>query len=136
MKPRLSKRQKNQKRIGKIAESRRARLARTATRSELAFASILKKYQIPIKFQKIVFLPDMFYILDFFFGGGNGKGIIFEIDGLTHNAIYDQKRDRAILKLKNYRKCRIIRIKNYQVFNGEAEILVRQLFPKFIKKYT
>ena len=118
------------KRVGAVAFTRKKSLRKSATKSELLFMSILLKYSIPFHFQKIVYTPYNFFFLDFLVS--MKPRTIFEIDGKIHlsQKTYDAYRDKLIKSTSTYRKYKIIRIKNEEVFSGEAERIIRKMYPK------
>lgn len=130
----MTKRQENQMRFGKLAAQRRYALRKNPTKAEVLFRSILKKYNIPHTFQKMIFAPRNFYILDFRIRTSKRRGVIIEIDGSVHDPEYDKKRDSIILSQREYRSWRILRIKNEEVYSGGAEKTVLKVFGGIIKK--
>jgi very-short-patch-repair endonuclease len=127
---RISKRVKNIQRMGKVPFERKSRLKKIPTAAELKFRELLKHYNIPHAFQKLVFTPDRYYILDF--TSQMHPRTIFEIDGLVHDGreAEDREREQNVLKTRTYKRFSFVRIRNIQVFNGEAENVIRNRYPR------
>ena len=120
--------------MGKIAAERKSKLKRNPTPAERAFREILKSYNLQAGFQKIVYTPKHFYILDFVFP--MKPRTIIELDGSAHDGRewYDQARTEDILKTRTYKHYTVIRIKNEDVFNGNAEVILKARYPAFFRK--
>jgi len=117
------------------ARCRVQELRKNATWAEKKFIALLRKHKIPYRFQKLVYTPTTFYILDFL--TLTNPPFILEIDGTSHigKRVSDWERTMDILNLDEYKKHRLIRIKNEDVYNGKAEKTLKILLPKyFIKK--
>jgi len=121
-------------RTDKVAVKRKNLLKRNPTKSETVFIAILKRYKIPYKFQAIIYAPFNFFIVDFLITMKPRK--IIEIDGDYHltNKPNDRKREQIISKTR-YRKYKFVRITNEQVFNEEAEKILREIYPRKARKY-
>ena len=122
-------------RMGDIALTRKTLLKKNATPAEVAFKELLNKYKISYAFQKICYTNNRYYILDFVVGGK--KRILFEIDGKIHGSqpIKDKLRENDILSTRTYKRFHFVRIKNEQVFSGEAEEVLSKLFVSKFNKY-
>ena len=61
---------------------------------------------------------------------------IFEIDGSAHDGreAQDREREKNVLKTKRYKGFAFVRIKYVQVFNGYAEIILRDRYPKHFEE--
>lgn len=133
----LTPRQWNMKKMEKIADKRKKNLRKYPTPAEIEFGRILKSYKIPYRFQKLVYTPHHFYILDFVIT--MKPRTILEIDGNSHYGrdLYDKEREEDILSTRTYRRSKwsFLRIRNEQVFNGEAEKMLRQRFSRFFRKH-
>lgn len=108
----------------------RRALRKNPTKAELAFRELLKQYNIPHSFQKLVYTPTRFYILDFVVR--MKPFTIFEIDGTSHQGKegYDIHRTAQVISQRNYRKFSVVRITNEQVFNNEAVEILKQTYPR------
>jgi very-short-patch-repair endonuclease len=132
----LSKRQQNMERVGKTPFERRRAFRKSPTPAEKRFREILKSNFIEHSFQRVVFTATRFYILDFVV---RIKPLtIIEIDGSVHEGREweDRQREIDVLKTKTYggkKKFVFLRIKNEQVFNGEAENIIRSRWAHHIK---
>lgn len=119
----------NMERMDELACSRKKELKRRPTLAEEKFKEILRKYKIPFSFQKIVYTPNMFYIIDFRIAMKPRK--IIEIDGSSHdNPIKDKIREDCILKTRTYKKYKFVRITNEEVFNGKAVDILELIYPR------
>ena len=114
----------------KIACKYKRQLKHHPTPAESKFVEILKKYKIPYSFQKIICVGHRFFIIDF-------KIImkpwtLIEIDGDSHtkNEEYDNNRTKLILTTRKYKKYKLIRIKNEEVFNGKALEILKTLYKR------
>ena len=134
-KPILSRRVQNMQKIGLLANKRKCLLKIAPTKAEIIVKGILEKYNIPFHFQRIVYTPRMFYILDFTIQ--TKPRTIIEVDGGLHKdrATYDKRRERDILHTRAYKKYAFLRITNQQVFNGDVHDIIRRRFPKFYLSY-
>ena len=131
---RLTPRQWNGKLMGKIAAERKSKLKHFPTRAERAFREILKSYDLQHGFQKIVYTPNHFYILDFVIQ--MKPRTIIELDGSAHDGRewYDRTRTEEILKTRTYKHFTVIRIQNDDVFNGKAAQIVMDRYPAFFRR--
>jgi len=120
--------------MGKIAAQRKSRLKHNPTPAEKTFKELLKSYGLPVGFQKIVYTPKHFYILDFVIS--MRPRTIIELDGSAHEGRewYDRMRTEEILKTRTYKHYTVIRIKNADVFNGEADNFLQARYPAFFRK--
>jgi len=130
------KRVRNFQRIGKEASIRKSKLKRFPTEAEIEYKNILMSRKIPFKFQQIVCLKNMYYIVDFIVK--MNPPAIFEIDGSSHagKEEYDLNRTKDLIKAIKVKikgkttSYKMVRIKNESVFNGEAEIMLSEMYPK------
>jgi very-short-patch-repair endonuclease len=125
-----TKRFLNAQKMSPIGTKYRKQLRKNPTRSETEFREILKKHEIHHQFQRLVYTPTRFFILDFVIK--MKPFIIFEIDGNSHigREAYDERRTVLVINQRNYRKYSFIRLTNEQVFNGEALEVLRNLYPR------
>lgn len=132
----VSKTVENMQRMERIAIERKKYLIKNITRAEKEFIVLLKKYQINFKFQSIIYTPKRYFIIDFLIRTKPKSGKIIEIDGSSHyfKKNYDLQRE-LLIKSTRWKNFQFIRIKNEQVFNGEAEQIVRKNFIKYTNKY-
>jgi very-short-patch-repair endonuclease len=116
--------------MGTVPFERKNRLKKIPTAAELKFRELLKHYNIPHSFQKLVFTANRYYILDF--ASPMIPRTIFEIDGSAHDGreYYDKEREINVLKTKTYKNYSFLRLRNEQVFNGEAENVIRRRYPR------
>jgi len=128
----LSKTQRNMQRVSKTACLYKSKLKRNPTKAEIIFRQILKEHQIPFSFQRIIYTPNKFFIVDFIIRMKPFK--IIEIDGKYHqdNQEYDKMREAKISKTR-YRKYKFIRISNEEIFNGQALIILKSLYKRKFK---
>lgn len=92
-----------EKELSQVAEEFRSDLIKNQTQSEKVFKALLKSLKIDYEFQKILYTPTKFFIVDFYIPN---KRVVFEIDGEYHDNKYQKKRDTdrtSILKI-NYIK--------------------------------
>ncbi len=119
-------------RMGKIACDRKRTMKRNPTKTEKIVRDFLKKFDIPHSFQKLIFTPTRFYIIDFVIQ--MKPMTIIEIDGESHigREEYDKNRIEEILKLKPFKRWRwnVLRIKNEEVLNGNAFEIIKELYKK------
>lgn len=115
-----------------IASAYRSKLKKKPTLAEIEFIKILKTYKIPFGFQKIIYTPTNFFIIDFLIIMKPRR--IIEIDGNYHlnNKDYDKERELKILKTR-YKKYKFLRITNDEVFNGKALEILQQTYKKKFK---
>jgi very-short-patch-repair endonuclease len=94
---RLSARQWNQNKMGAVASPRKISLKRNPTPAEKYLRQTLKGYDFPHAFQKLVFTPNRYYILDFVVS--MKPRAIIELDGSAHDGReeYDAERTKNIL---------------------------------------
>jgi very-short-patch-repair endonuclease len=121
--------------FGEEAQSRKQELKRKATRAELAFGEILKSLRIPYAFQKLVFTENRYFILDFVIH--MTPKLVVEIDGDSHlgRAGYDATRTKLVLRTKVYNGFRVLRIRNEQVFTGEAAEIIAAEYPRQAQRW-
>jgi len=126
----LSKTVLNMQKIGCEAVERKLKLKKKPTRAEMAFREILKNLEIQFGFQKLVYLPYRYYIIDFVIG--QNPKLIIEIDGDSHigKEKEDKQRENNILTHRKYRKYKFLRFTNEQVFNGKAEKEICRIYNK------
>lgn len=119
-----------------VAVERKKYLIKNSTIAEKEFKVLLKKYGINFSFQSIIYTPKRYFIVDFIVRTKPRKGKIIEIDGSSHDLKkdYDLQREFLINRTR-WKNFQFIRIKNEQVFNGEAEEIVRKNFIKYANKY-
>ena len=98
------------------AEEFREKLVKNPTEAELKFKAFLKMMKIEYDFQKIIYVGNTFYIVDFYFPKYN---IIIEIDGGYHKDALQRKKDWSrTYTLQNMNK-KVFRIDNKDVDNIE-----------------
>jgi len=74
------------------AEEFRLQLKGNATKAELRFKKILEELDIDYEFQKVIFYPKSFYIVDFYLPKYNR---VIEIDGEDHKKKKTKDKDRT-----------------------------------------
>lgn len=133
---RLSKRVKNMQRMGDLACERKAALKKRATKAEEVFMALLRKYNIPFRFQRIVYTENRFFILDFV--SYAKPRTIFEIDGSVHDGREqeDRMRECLVLQTRVFSKFCFVRFTNEQVLNGDAEKALQERYPKIYRKWA
>lgn len=124
------------KRVGELPYQRKRQLKKNPTASEIKLRKILTDLGLSPAFQKVVFTPKMFYILDFLVH--IPPRTIIELDGSSHDGReeYDRQREVDVLATKTYKKKKWVffRLKNEQVWNGEAERLLRERWATFLAR--
>lgn len=127
-----SRRIKMVRKLGKIAFIRKLKMKQSPTKSEKILWDFLKKFNIPCNFQKIIFTPHGFYIIDFVIM--MKPRTIIEVDGKSHigREKYDKNRIKEILRLSPFKKHHwgVVRIKNEEVLNGKAFEIIKELYKK------
>lgn len=115
-----------------LAQLRVKKLKENPTRAELLFKDILDKYGIKYKFNGMVFNEKGCFFVDF--KVSTKPKTFIEIDGGYHqNQVgYDKWRENIIRfnSSRGYKKYEFVRFTNEEVFNGTAENVVYNRFPK------
>ena len=120
------------KRNSELANKRKDELKwKRPTKAETVFWDFLKKYDIPAKFQRIFYMGDTFYIVDF--EVLMKPRLLIELDGSVHNGRenYDDYRQNKLMGRKHFKRWQysFLRFKNEEVFNGKAFQVMKELYP-------
>lgn len=118
-----------------IAYQRKGALKSKPTAAEAMFRKLLLNLRISFQFQRLVFTEHRYFILDFV--TYTKPKIIFELDGSAHDGreAYDAERTRLLGVTKQMERWKVVRIKNQQVFNGEAIEILRQYYPRNFRRW-
>lgn len=132
---RLSPTVSNMQRMAPVAFERKGLLKTNPTPAEAKFRQLLLDLRISFQFQRLVFTERRYFILDFV--TYTKPKIIFELDGSVHDGreAYDAERTRLIGLTESMRKWKVVRIKNEQVYNGQAVEILRGLYPRQFKRW-